>query len=452
MNATLRRISAGVILVVGTVSASELPLVFWGPDDIQAPFGKIQFGAEMLENEGRAEGYPDMQYGCAVPIEGDSAWIYGWRMKNWDDPDRRVIQVVRCTTTDGRHFSGEEVVFEYERSQWQGFANIVYRPTDGSVTLFSWAEWPGKLHVFRSVHGTDWDLLSDNAFQGHDASDFFWHAPMEQFVCIQTIVQDYPKRYPDNIGERRRVLSFMRSPDGVAWETFSPEFLGQGSLWLPDADDPADLEFYRTVSFPLQGRYALLLNGYMPPPSEANSRRAVTKHGPPYMAEWAISRDRLNWRRPFRETNAFEHQFWLALQGPLFREGRFRFYKPDGLIASLPDDRVFHATCRANGEFSTPVFTMPEGGLALNAYARYREAEGDRGQAYVMAELRDGDGNVIPGYEREKCLFEDVDGRALPMTWDSASGGGLAGKRVAIRFYLRDAKIFGVINADPEAR
>lgn len=432
------------ISFIANADSTSLPLLFWDAADIEQPFGEIRFDAEMLENEGRATGFPDMQYGCEVPRSDGAAWIYGWHIRNWDDTEHRVIQVVRCSTRDGRTFDGEEVVFEYERSQWQGFANFVYRPTDGAIFLFSWAEWPGKLHVFRSDNGTDWKLISDNALQGHDASCFFWHAPTQKIVNIQTIVQPYPKRYPDNIGERRRVLSFLRSEDGMTWEAFTPEFLGGATLWTPDARDPADLEFYRVVVTPLQGRYALLLNDYMPPPSEANSRRAITKHGPPYKSEWAISRDGLNWKRPFRETNAFEQQFWLALQGPLFREGRLRYYKPDGSIASLPDDRVFYATCRDNGEFSTPSFTMPAGGLTLNAFARYRQAEGNVGQAYIMAELRDATGKTISGYEREQCLFENVEGRALPLKWADKSGGDLAGQSVSLRFFLRDAKIYGV--------
>ncbi|MCF6286485.1 MAG: hypothetical protein L3K26_15020, partial [Candidatus Hydrogenedentes bacterium] len=414
-----------------------MSLSFWDEGDITDPFGPIRFGGTPLENEGRAEGYPDMQYGCAAPGPDGATWIYGWRIQNWSDTKNRVIQVVRCTTRDGRSFAGEEVVFEYTRSEWQGFANIVYRPTDGAVYLFSWAEWPGKLHVFRSETGTDWELLTGNAFEGHDASCFFWHAPTEQFVVVQTIVQPYPKRYPDNIGELRRVLSFMRSKDGVAWETFSPDFLGGDTLWTPDEADPADLEFYRVVAFPVQGRYAMLLNDYMPPPSEANSRRAATKHGPPYMTEWAISRDGLNWARPFRETNVYEDQFWLALQGPLAREGRLRFYHPDGRIASLPEDRLFYVTCRANGEFSTPGFSMPAGGLTLNADASYLAAEGANGRAYIMADLLDDTGAIIPGYEREKCLYENVNGHALPMRWGDKDGSDVAGQTVQLRFFLR---------------
>jgi hypothetical protein len=447
MRAFAMAIAFTLSLHAAEAESTGMGLLFWDAGDIADSLGKVRFGAEPLETEGRAEGYPSMQYGCDVPRPDGSAWIYGWRMQNWSDPENRVLQVVRCTTRDGRHFEGEEVVFEYTRSQWQGFANIVHRPTDGALFLFSWAEWPGKLHVFRSDDGTDWRLLTDNAYEGHDAMCVTWHQPTGHLVNYQTIVQPYPKRNPDNIGELRRVLSFMRSADGIAWESFSPPFLGEESLWMPDEDDPVDLEFYRVVAFPLQGRFALLLADYLPPPSEANSRRAITKHGPPYLCEWAISRDGLNWTRPLRETNAYEHQFWLALQGPLVREGRLRFYHPDGRIASLPEDRVFYVTCRANGEFSTQPFTMPSRGLVLNTYARYREAEGEHGQAYVMAELLDSDGAVVPGYERERCLFENVDGSALPMRWGDKHGGEFAGQQIRLRVYLRDAKIYGVAAA-----
>jgi hypothetical protein len=432
----------------GAEAGDEAPLMFWDAADIADPLGAIRFGAEMLENEGSAEGYPDMQYGCEVPHADGIISIYGWRIRDWDGPEGRLLQIVRCTTEDGRTFADEEVVFEYRHPRWQAFVNIVRHP-DGALYLFSWADWPGRLHVFRSETGIDWELLSENALQGHDAMCIVWHEPTGRFINYQTVVQPHPKRYPDNIGELRRVLSFLSSTDGEAWEPFSPDFLKGETLWLPDADDPIDLEFYRVVVFPLQGRFALLLADYVPPPSESNSRRAVTKHGPPYLCEWAISRDGLNWARPFRDTNAYEHQFWLSLQGPLFREGRLRFYHPDGRIASLPEDRVFYVTCRANGEFSTLPFTMPVKGLVLNADVRYRAAEGEHGQAYIMAEVLDAAGEPVPGYERKHCLFENEDGQTLPMKWGEKTGEELAGDLVRLRFYLRDAKIYGVAGASP---
>ena len=427
------------------MSKLEFPLLFWEPEDIADPFGSIEFRAEPLRNLGAASGYPHMQYGCEAPRAEGGSFIYGWRVQNWADTDNRELEVVRCVTEDGVTFFDEQVVYSHGETAWQGFTNIVRRPDDGAIFLFSWAA--GRLYVFRSDDGENFTLLTKEAYAGHDAMCVTWYPPFGQFLNYQTVTQPYPKRYPDNIGALRRVLSFRRSADGVRWESFSPTFLGSEKLWLPDSADPADLEFYRCVVFPHLGRYAMLISDYMPPPAEANSRRATTKHGPSYMAEWAISRDGLNWERSFRDTNAYMSQFWMALQGPLVRDGVLRFYHPDGRIAGLPSDRIFYATCRANGEFSTPSFSMLKDGLFLNAYAKYREVERPNGQAYIMAELRDGDGEVIAGYERTKCLFEDCDERKLPLVWEGKNGGELAGKRVRVRLFLRDAKIYGITSA-----
>ena len=67
-----------------------------------------------------------------------------------------------------------------------------------------------------------------------------------------------------------------------------------------------------------------------------------------------------------------------------------------------------------------------------------------------MAELLDSSNAVIPGYEHERCLYENVDGHALPMRWQGMSGGDLAGQSVRLRFYLRDAKIYAVNEAAAE--
>ena len=59
-----------VLLLSPHLAAAEdigVHLLFWDAGDIADPLGAIRFGAEVLENEGRAEGYPDMQYGCEVP-------------------------------------------------------------------------------------------------------------------------------------------------------------------------------------------------------------------------------------------------------------------------------------------------------------------------------------------------------------------------------------------------
>ncbi len=120
---------------------------------------------------------------------------------------------------DGKTFGNAETVFRYANENWQGFANIVHRPTDGALFLFSWA--PESLHVFRSDNGTDWRLLTVNAYADHDAMCVTWHRELGEFVNYQNTLQSYEKRYPDNIGNFRRILSFRRSTDGVQW-TSSP--------------------------------------------------------------------------------------------------------------------------------------------------------------------------------------------------------------------------------------
>ena len=421
---------------------SALRLLFWAKEDVADTFGKIVFGAEPLRADADAVGYPTMQYGCAAPRGDGSAWVYGWRLANWEDRPNRAIEVIRCLTTDGVSFTGAETVWSRTNQNWQGFVNIVRRPTDNALFLFSWA--PGALHVFRSGDGRVWRLLTEKAYSDHDAMCVTWYPPGNEFLNYQNTLQPYPKRYPDNIGALRRVVSFRRSKDGVQWESFSPPFLKGAMLWMPDADDPADLEFYRSIVFANQGRYAMLLQDYIAPPPEANSRRATTKHGPRAHAEWAISRDGLDWQRPHRELDASEQIANLPVQGPLARNGVVRFYLPGGKVGSLPEDRIFYVTCRANGEFSTPLFTMPATGLFLNANVLYPPQEGPTGRAYVMAELRDEAGKVISGYERAKCLFANQDGHALPLRWSEADGRTLAGQTVRLKFYLRDAKIYSV--------
>ncbi len=297
--------------------AAGLPLVFWTAADVENIDGQVRFGAEPLRLAGRAIGFPEMQYACDAPAEQGGSWIYGWRNTDWSDRTKRAIEVIRCRTVDGKTFTDTQTVYRHVNKDWQGFSNIVRRPTDGALFLFSWA--PASLHVFRSDNGTDWRLLTEKAYGDHDAMCVIWHRQLGAFVNYQHTLQLFAKRYPDNIGNLRRVMSFRRSMDGVQWTSFSPPFLQGNPLWLPDEQDPLDLEFYRCVVFPCQGRYAMLLLDYMPHPQEANPRRATTKHSSRYMTEWSISQDGLNWQRPFRMTDAVGQAIWTPLQGPLVR-------------------------------------------------------------------------------------------------------------------------------------
>ncbi|MCA9042328.1 MAG: hypothetical protein KDA65_18390, partial [Planctomycetaceae bacterium] len=203
-------------------------------------------------------------------------------------------------------------------------------------------------------------------------------------------------------------------------------------------------EFYRSIVIPTEGRYAMLIQRYIAPPPEANSRRATTKHGPRSAVEWAISPDGLNWTRPHRKQDVTAKVGSIPLQGPTLHDGKFRFYQPEGDIYSLNEGRLFYATCLGNGEFSTRPFTMPEKGLTLNVDASWPANQGETGRAYVMAELLNAEGKTIPGYEPQHLIIENQNNPRLPLQWNGKTGNELASQQVQLRFYFREAKIYSV--------
>ena len=427
-------------------TGANLHLPFWDSEDVQDVVGRLEFKAEPLQKEGLATGYPPMLYGCEVPLSDGNAWVYGWKLSHWQDRATRTVEVIRAMTRDGKIFESEETVLSLVNPDWQGFVNIVRRPTDGRLFFFCWSA--GHLQVYSSDDGLEWSKLTESAYTGHDAMNVIWYPPLQQFVNFQNTLQEYAKRYPDNIGSYRRVLSFRKSADGVTWDWFSPPFLKDSQYWTPDEQDPIDLEFYRSVVFPTQGRYAMLLQDYIAPPPEANSRRQTTKHGPRSEAEWAISRDGLNWSRPYRDQDPTALVGALAVQGPLIRDGVMRFYERDRVISSIPEGRVFYVTGRGNCEFSTPRFQMPLKGITIDANLLYQVTEGPTGRSYLMAELLDENGQVIPGYSRSNCLLENQDGRKLPLVWEGKTGSELNGKLVRLRLFFRDTRLYSVSAAE----
>ena len=62
----------------------------------------------------------------------------------------------------------------------------------------------------------------------------------------------------------------------------------------------------------------------------------------------------------------------------------------------------------------------------------------------VMVALHDASGAVVPGYEKEGCVFTHADGTRLPLSWRGKTGRALAGKDIFLRVYYRDATVFAV--------
>jgi len=113
-------------------------------------------------------------------------------------------------------------------------------------------------------------------------------------------------------------------------------------------------------------------------------------------------------------------------------------------LVGLPEDRISGVSARANGEFSTKPFKMPEADLFLNAAVPAPERAFAQKQAYVMVAVLDDQGQVIPGFEAEKCVIQKEDRRDILLNWGEATARHLAGKTIRLRFFLRSANIYAV--------
>jgi len=113
-------------------------------------------------------------------------------------------------------------------------------------------------------------------------------------------------------------------------------------------------------------------------------------------------------------------------------------------IYGIDEHALFHVGSMCNAEFSTQPFDMPDDTLMLHAsLSAYGNATWAR-QAYIMAELLDDAGRVVPGYEKEQCIIRRMHGPKQKLTWGDHFGEELAGQRVQLRFYLRYAHIYAV--------
>jgi len=435
-------------------------LLFMDHDDVCDTWGDLSFAASSLEpldglaapSDGRVLGVYPCPDGFEVfirEIDGES-----WRL-------------ARYTTADFAAYAPLQVVLRPpdDARQWLGHCAMARRDDTGELLLLIWVRSkPGHAaHFFRSPDGLAWTDLNPAApaYTDHDACGLLWHAAAGHFVMLQVTYQLWHKRFPDNIGDRiRRVLTTRTSPDGVHWEPAGS--MGGGGphhpaerLIVPDERDPEELEFYWLRAFAYHDRFIGMMLNYAPSPQAVNplqhpgpgfrEDRQPSRHGPHLSTEWWMSTNGMaTWRRPYRDVVAGGECAYI-FHSPVVCDDTLVWLQ-DGRAWGLPVDRIAGAHARANAEFSTPPFTVPDAPLVLNARAAWL---GDRShgmlrQAYIMAELLQADGTPVPGFEREKCTLQDVDGLRLPLRWDGVDTASLAGTEARLRLFLRDATIYAL--------
>lgn len=429
-----------------------MKLIFTDHYDIEDPFGKLQFGCNTLTYVDKAKGLPPIRVRCIVQQPDESYMVYGatGRMN-------APVNIYRARTVDGVHFEQSARGLATGPGTWRTEFDIAYDEDNRRLMAYLWQEYKDSFSLW--AYGSDdggknWNQLSDKPlYINHDAFSVLWDPRTKQFICYNNTYQPWDRIVPDNIGDRiRRVLSIRTSTDGLDWKPNddvyqSGPYTPPEELITPDEHDAPDIEFYRFNVFPYADRYVGMMLNYAASPQEANPRHPWTKHGQHCYSEWWVSRDGLDWDRPFRDVFASGEAPSIIEHPPMLVDGRY-LWIIDECVFTLPEDRLFYVGARSNGAFSTKPFEMPAEPLMLDAAMQFTpHGPGMFEQSYIMAELVDTDHNVIPGFERAKCVHYHLPANRIRLHWGDEDGYRLAGRPVRLRLYFRDARIYAVTTA-----
>lgn len=459
-------------------------LHFMRPADALDSEGRLTFEAHPLERLGDVGGSPEAlaAFKPDLGIQIHPSWTDYWLNQSGvrvsvavqDDPDGpatfycvrstlvaediiklpnkyyRRWQIYRMRSGDGRTIDQIEHLFDgpeyppFEGGRWLTGYWMARNSGTGSLHYYMYAYDPEKqrgsglhnvgLYEYASVDdGHTWSSVSDQSVfpVNHDNVCVMWDPRGERFVAQQvTTHPQQGKPFVDNAGRRRRILEVWSGKPGEPFEY-------QTTL-TPDSDDASDVEFYRVSTFPYGDRFVALANIYAASPLRPNV------HGPHLRCEWWVSDDCVHWERPWRSLNAEGGAPYTIESAPVVFGGRMLWWINEQ-IWGLPVDRIAGVGAQSNGAFTTHPFAMPQDGLTLNASLPARPRFFD--QNYVMVELVDEYALPIPGYEAEKCLLTGADDLAIPLRWEGKTGAEFAGRKVAVRFRFRGARIYALNGA-----
>ncbi len=461
--------------------APHFKMLFMHSPDIEDVSGRVTFVSNPARRLHQKSG-SNMDHTYATARQPDGSWMaYGMYVQGGDNHvSKPASAYMSCTarTTDGFTFLAarqrpwDEGTGPFLRQDKDGRPSpmlqqaFAYNDRAKEVLLLYYELYNPfgdgfALNAFKSKDGLKYTSVAKNpVFYGQDALHLMWDPKSGDYFCYQVNFQPWTKKYPDNAQQGRRVITIRRSHDGATWTpewnhwTLGPDFPQEMTI-TPDVNDPVDLEFYWFSAFPYADRYIGIVSLYEPCPPRVNPRNPdkPNTHGPYLGYEWWLSEDAIRWKRPYQtqylglepgDTSVFEQGVFLAPPGsPIIANGEILF---DGTWG-VKEDRIAGAATGPNAEFSTHPFKMPGRPLMLNATARWigqKESTFLQRQAYIMTALLDREGRVIPGYEKENCVFGDVDAPDLPLAWAGKKGTELAGTTVKLRFYFRNARIYAV--------
>jgi len=484
--------------VVATQAQPPFKLLFSSEPDLVDPWGKLHISVTPVDwihaavgpsamNRPSATGSPARRLVGCFPLTDGSWEVYSQEHERlidgppgkWYEGTNRW-QLLRGITTDGVTFSNVETVIPDSIGTWTNHLTMAYNPDAGEYLMLKLrnSSHGFAYHAWFSRDGRNWQMHSGTRdggalFYEGDAMSVFWSPVLKRFVLVSKSLQPWKKRIIDHGGSpkslndptmiARRVLMMRSSPDGRNWTPADdlPDIYdlhnqkaAHPAAWLtmPDGEDPPDMEFYSGTAFWYHDRAYMMVLNY------AASPMFPKKHGEELDNEWWTSFDGLKWERPARGANALATLMdgnKRINMGPMQIGGRLLWLE-GGHLSGVTEDRISGVSARANGEFSTKLFTMPDGDLHLNAAVPSLDRPWVRRspQPYLMVEVRDAQNRVIPGFERDHCVIWDgtsspsrdtqVDTTDKPLTWNGVSARELAGQSIRLRFYIGGSTIFAV--------
>ena len=449
------------------VKDSHLKVLFMDKKDVFNTWGQLRFGATRMtkfadHEKPQPDTTADFTVRCCIRQKDGSYIVYacdGGR-------NNTAWRIYRFHTTDGIKLENREIVYERQPSNWEHVVTVSYSPErEQFLCLKNTSDPEGfGMYAFTSRDGTTWKEYEGNpVFREGDRWGVMWSSAVQKFLCYQKGIQRCaPKKFQELLQDSRRVITLRTSADGFHWvpdvaseyrkggERVDGRLIRAGGPLVPmefqiapDELDPPDIEFYACTPFEYEGRYYLSMLNYAgcfvplgTPPVAANG------HGPALDTELWVSRDGLNWDRPFRGVNHCDAG--MVEHNPMVMNGKLLFHYPKG-VYGMPVDRFTYVTSRANGVFDTLQFTLAGAPLKLNAKIPGEEYPDGVEQSYVMAELIDDSDRVFPGYEREKCLLRGpLDESAIPLRWGAKDGRELSGRKARVRFFMRASYLYAV--------
>lgn len=457
------------LFMFGSTSANEPICIFIDETDYSVVMGKPRLIAAALSDE------PSLMGPSNVVTIGVFATENKYEVFAYDSKEYPPV-LYRYITTDFIHYLQPEVVFRLPETQsWLGFRSLIKRTDKNEYLLMAAEKIPKEksgftngIYFFKSQDGMTWNPLNNGraAYQDHDMGGLIWCPTAKQYAVWQITYQFYNKLLPDytdHFGALRRVISVRTSLDGACWNPSfdvrkkEPFKLNQ-AVFIPDEQDSPDTQFYGVQLFPYADRFLAAVQIYAPSPQSVNPNqnlewekrnRTSPRHGPQGFVEWWVVGDPIDmrqWKRPFREVDLIGNTALNRLRHtPVLFQDKYIEIQANKAY-SLPKYRIIGLTSRLNSIIDTHLFTVPAKRLALNASAswhRFKHQDYQR-SAYIMAEIRNETGGVIPGYEKEKCMITDQDSQNIQLKWGSRTTAELYGQQVFMRFYFRDATLFSV--------